>query len=64
MAEPSESLMHETLSDIIKPSKGLYSLSWYLSWEPGDSTATLDGEFSASDLECIAAHIRKHDVQS
>ena len=35
----------------------LYCLSPYVSWEPGDFTAELDGVFSAADLRAIADHM-------
>lgn len=34
--------------------KGLYNLGWYLAWRKGDHEATLDGSFTAEDLEAIA----------
>jgi len=37
---------------------GLYSLGWYLGWSYGDDEATLDGEFTADDLEAIAWWMR------
>lgn len=36
----------------------LYSGGWYLSVDTGDETATLDGEFTADDLEAIASWMR------
>jgi hypothetical protein len=36
----------------------LFSLGWYLSWDIGDDKATLDGEFSADELEAIAWWMR------
>lgn len=35
--------------------------SWsYLYWKPGDSTACLDGDFTAEHLRAIADHMDKH----
>lgn len=36
----------------------LHSLGWYVSWTPGRDQATLDGEFTADDLEAIAWWMR------
>ena len=36
---------------------GLYNVGWYLAAKPGED-ATLDGEFSADELEAIAAWMR------
>jgi hypothetical protein len=38
----------------------LYSLDWYLSWQPMQKKATLDGTFSADELEAIAQHMREY----
>jgi hypothetical protein len=53
----------EILTDCIEagcpPVKNqLHSLGWYLSWNPGDEQATLDGDYSAEDLEAIAWWMR------
>ncbi len=47
------------ISDQIMANGGLYDIGWYLSWEVGEKTATLDGKFTAEDLEAIAAHMRE-----
>ena len=39
---------------------GLYDLGWYLSFSNGETTAKLDGDFSAEDLEAIAVYMRAH----
>lgn len=44
---------HEEFSD-----KQLHSLGWYLSVESGDAEATLDGTFTADQLEAIAMWMR------
>ncbi len=51
--------MAKDVKKAIQPDGGLYDLGWYLSWNVGDDTATLDGIFSADDLEAIAAHMRQ-----
>lgn len=45
-------------SDIKKADGSLHSLSWYLFWEKGDVQATLDGDFTADELEAIAWWMR------
>lgn len=50
---------------MIQPDGGLYDTSHdashdYLKWKPGDDTATLDGDFTADELEAIADHMRRH----
>lgn len=37
---------------------GLYDASWYLYFSPINDQATLDGYFSAEDLEAIAVFMR------
>lgn len=39
---------------------GLYSLGWYLAYTDGQEHATLDGTFTARDLEAIALYMREH----
>lgn len=46
------------LADAVQPDGNLYQLGWYLQYDAGLDTATLDGEFSADDLEAIAAYMR------
>jgi hypothetical protein len=36
----------------------LYSIGWYLNWDPGNKDADLDGQFSADQLEAIAWWMR------
>lgn len=50
----------EHLEGAINPDGGLYSLGWYLNWLPGRSTACLDGDFEAKDLEAIAIYMRDY----
>lgn len=51
----------EHLKDEIQPNGRLYSLGWYCSWDPqhGRDYVTLDGEFTAKDLEAIAVYIKE-----
>jgi membrane-bound inhibitor of C-type lysozyme len=44
--------------DVIQPDGSLYSLGWYLAWTRGASDATLDGIFTADELEAIAVLMR------
>ena len=48
----------EHLKDELQPDGGLYSVGWYLGWPVNDSTAILDGDFTADDLEAIAVYMR------
>ena len=52
-----EEKARKLLGDSIKED-GLYSLGWYLGWTHGDADATLDGSFTADDLEAIAWWMR------
>ena len=38
----------------------LYNCGWYLSWSVGSDDATLDGQFSAEELEVIAWWMRNN----
>lgn len=42
----------------IHPDGRLYNLGAYLDWAPGYENATLDGEFTADQLEAIAWWMR------
>lgn len=46
------------LGDAVQDDGGLFDLGWFLRWRPGESVATLDGAFTADDLEAIAAYMR------
>lgn len=48
----------EHLKGVIQENNDLYSLGWYLFYGFGDKKATLDGEFTADDLEAIAVYMR------
>jgi hypothetical protein len=37
---------------------GLYKLSDYICWTPGDQTITLDGEFTTEQLEAMVVYIK------
>lgn len=53
-----EGKARQILSGDIQPDGNLFNLGWYLDWEVGDANATLDGKFSADDLEAIAWWMR------
>jgi hypothetical protein len=42
------------------PDGGLYGMGPYLRWEPGQTSATLDGEFTADELRAIADYMAAH----
>lgn len=44
--------------EIFQPDGSLASLGWYLDWPVGDREATLDGAFTADELEAIASWMR------
>jgi len=50
----------EHLKDVVSKDGGLYSLGWYLGWNPREKFATLDGQFTAEDLFAIAIYMRDH----
>lgn len=52
------------LGDAIKPDGSFYSLGYYGLWSPGDDTATLDGEFTADELEAVAVVMRHNKEQA
>lgn len=43
---------------------GLYSLSWYVKFYKGSPDITLDGEFTAEDLEALACYMRHNRVKN
>lgn len=49
---------HDVVAPWITPDGGLQGDGEYLSWQPGDETACLDGHFTADQLEAIAAYMR------
>lgn len=53
----------EYLEDTVK-GDDLFSLGWYLSWEKGSSTATLDGEFDVKDLQAIACFMQHYEEEN
>lgn len=50
----SEEQQKEILSLCIQKDGGLFNLGWYIGWDTTSETATLDGQFTADDLEAIA----------
>lgn len=59
----TESRARELLSGAVDKDGGLYNLGWYLGWTPGESDATLDGQFTADDLEAVAWWMRNKGPQ-
>ena len=51
----NEKEARETIgSEAIEDDSGLYEIDWYLEWRVEKDFATLDGTFSAKELEAIA----------
>ena len=48
----------EILGDTIKTDYGLHDLYSYTDWRVGDNSVTLDGLFTANELEAIAWWMR------
>jgi hypothetical protein len=48
----------EILGGWIQEDGRLYSVGAYLAWRAGDDCATLDGDFTADELEAIAWWMR------
>ena len=48
------------LGDSVRPDGGLFNGGWYLAWPgaEGIESATLDGRFTADELEAIAVYMR------
>lgn len=46
------------LGDAIGADGGLYRLGWSIGWNAGAMSATLDGTFTADELEAIAWWLR------
>lgn len=46
------------LGNTIQSDNNLYNLRGYVSWDKGDETITLDGQFTADELEAMAIWIR------
>lgn len=53
----------KTLSKAIKEGGHLYNIYWYLDWEVGDHSASLDGRFTPEQLEAIAWWMRNKGVK-
>jgi hypothetical protein len=52
-------LATDGLGDAVRSDGGLFACkpAWHVSWQPADDYVTLDGDFTADDLEAIAAHM-------
>lgn len=50
------------LTGAMQEDGSLHSTGWYLSWHPTNLTATLDGGFTADQLEAIALWMREHQA--
>ena len=46
-------------SALCEDDEGLYSCGWYLAWSKGNDDASLDGSFTADELEAIAYWMRR-----
>lgn len=55
--------MNDLLKDYILENGGLNEPS-FLSWQPGDHEAVLDGDFSSAALRAIADHMDRYDTAS
>lgn len=54
----------EILGNAISDDNGLTSLGWYIGWNPWQTSACLDGDFTAEDLEAIAWWMRNKATQN
>lgn len=54
----NEAKARELLFGSIGPDDRLMNVGWYLSWAPGKEKATLDGDFTADELDAIAWWMR------
>lgn len=52
----------DILGSTIQSDNHLYDRMNYTSWEKRDKTITLDGEFSADELEAMAIWMRAHYI--
>lgn len=59
MSEMTEERAREILGDAIKPDGGLLQVYEFFYWRPGKK-ATLDGRFTADELEAIVFWMRKN----
>ena len=46
------------IRDAIDSDGTLYSLGWYVCWNGGEKSITLDGHFSVEELEAIVVYIQ------
>lgn len=51
--------MTPEIEKMVQPDGSLHGDVPYVHWTPADTDATLDGEFSASELRAIADHMDK-----
>ncbi len=58
-----EAKRREVLGDAIQADGSLHRLTEYINWHPEWDEATLDGSFTADELEAIAAHMRAHGAK-
>ena len=52
------------LANYIQPNGRLYNVGGYVSWNPGNSKITLDGEFTAEELEAMAWWMKNEVAES
>jgi len=48
------------LANYVCPNGDLHDETLYLAWDVRRTTATLDGDFTANELEAIAVYMRAH----
>lgn len=53
----------EILGDSVQEDGSLYDLSWYLCCNAGAPDATLDGKFTADELEAISVLMKSNSSQ-
>ncbi len=63
LAVPTEEAANKVLRGAVKADGSLSNGGMYLHWDVGSPEATLDGEFSAEELEMIAAWMRGKTAQ-
>ena len=49
----NEESARDVLGDSIKKDNSLFNCGWYLDWPNFNNTVTMDGEFTAKDIEAI-----------
>lgn len=58
-----EEVASQRFFNALQADGGLDDLGWYLRWRIGESTATLDGDFTAAELRAIADHMDQHTLK-